>query len=37
MEAMEALRMTEAPSTRSGSAFWTVKRTPFTLTSKVLS
>jgi hypothetical protein len=29
--------MTEAPSTRRGRAFWTVKRTPFTFTSKVLS
>jgi len=34
---MEALRMIEAPSLTTGSAFWTVKMVPLTLTSKLWS
>ena len=34
---MDAFRMIEAPSGSSGSAFWTVNRTPFTLISKIAS
>src|SRR5580693_8870347 len=34
---LEAVRITEAPSTRSGSAFCTVKSTPFTLRPNVSS
>src|SRR5579864_3960662 len=34
---MEAFRMTDAPSESRGSAFCTVKSTPFTFTSKVVS
>jgi hypothetical protein len=33
--ALEESRITEAPSGRSGSAFWTVKTVPLTLTSDV--
>jgi hypothetical protein len=35
--AAEPVRMMEAPSFRSGSAFWTVKSSPLTFVSKVFS
>src|SRR4029077_5978258 len=37
MLTLEAVRITEAPSTRSGSAFCTLKSTPFTLRPNVSS